>query len=157
MKECEATLSKSSRVSLREISKDTFGSICRLSVEEKQNDFVAPNAISLAEALFNQPQAWFRGIYADDTPVGFLMLDDQPEKPEYYLWRFMIDSRFQGMNFGRQALDLLIEHVKKRPNATELLTSIVQKEGGPQGFYEKSGFALTGEFEDGEAMMKLQL
>jgi diamine N-acetyltransferase len=82
------------------------------------------------------------------------MLQDQPEKPEYYLWRFMIDARYQGMGFGLQAMALLIEHVRGRPNATELLTSVFQAEGGPQEFYEKLGFELTGEYEEGEAMMR---
>ncbi len=69
----------------------------------------------------------------------------------------MIDARYQGMSFGRQAMELLIEYVKRRPNATELLTSCVPKEGGPQPFYEKLGFEFTGEYEDGEAMLRLPL
>lgn len=157
MKKNEEKLTSSSTVLLREISKNTFREICRLSVTDKQNAFIAPNGFSIAEAYFNRERAWLRGIYANDTPVGFLMLDDQPDKPEYYLWRFMIDKRFQGMTFGRQALELLIAHVKTRPNAAELFTSVNPKEGGPQQFYEKSGFSLTGEFEDEEAVMKLPL
>ena len=73
------------------------------------------------------------------------------------LWRFMIDARWQGMGFGRQAMELLIDHVRTRPKAKELLTSVLQAPGGPQGFYEKLGFALTGEYEEGEAMMSLPL
>lgn len=149
------TPTSQSAVTLREITKDTFHIFCDLSVAAHQKTFVAPNAYSLAEALFNQERAWFRGIYADETPIGFLMLDDQPHLPEYYLWRLMIDIRYQGNGFGKRAVDLVIEHVKSRPRATELLTSI--EPGGPQGFYEKLGFALTGEFDDEEAMMSLKL
>ena len=152
----KVSLTRSSPVSLREVTKETLWDICKLSVTEEQNKFVSNNTYSIAEAHFNQPRAWFRGIYADDTPIGFLMLDDQPDKPEYYLWRFMIDARFQGMGYGRQALNLLIAHVKTRPNATELFTSVVQAEGGPQPFYEKLGFEPTGEYEDGEAVLKLK-
>lgn len=146
---------KNSAVTLREVTEDTVRDICRLSVREDQQKFVAPNSVSIAQAYFSD-FAWFRAIYADKTPVGFLMLEDQPEKPEYYLWRFMIDARYQGMDFGRQAIELLITHVKTRPNATELLTSVLQDEGGPQGFYEKLGFELTGEYEEGEAMLRLR-
>ena len=117
---------------------------------------VIAQGVSIAQAYFSK-HAWFRAIYADETPVGFLMLEDQPDKPEYYLWRFMIDASYQGMAFGKHAMVLLIEHVKTRPNATELLTSVHQAEGGPQGFYEKLGFRLTGECEEGEAMMRLPL
>ncbi len=143
-------------VTLREINGDTVRRICDLSVTEHQQQFVAPNAVSIAQAYFSD-KAWFRAIYADEEPVGFLMLWDEPEKPEYYLWRFMIDERFQTRGFGRQALGLLIEHVRTRPHARELFTSVLQADGGPQGFYENSGFELTGEMEDGEAVMRLKL
>ncbi len=150
------SVTKDSTVSLREISGETVRSICNLSVHEAQKGFVAPNAISMSEAYFEK-KAWFRAIYANDTPVGFVMLWDDPEKPEYYLWRFMIDGRYQSMGFGYRAMELFIEHVKTRPNATELTTSVVQAGGGPQPFYEKLGFKLTGDMEDTEAVMLLEL
>ena len=93
----------------------------------------------------------------DEEPAGFLMIEDNPAKPEYYLWRFMIDARHQGKQIGRRAMELLIAHVVERPDAIELLTSVVQSPGGPQEFYEKLGFRLTGDYEDGEAMMRLML
>jgi len=145
-----------SKVTLREINEETVRTICDLSVRDDQKKFVAPNAVSIAQAYFSK-HAWFRAIYADETPVGFLMLEDQPAKPEYYLWRFMIDARYQGMAFGRRAMELLIRHVETRPDASELLTSVHQAEGGPQGFYERLGFRLTGEYEEGEAILRLPL
>ncbi len=145
-----------SEVQLLKITEDTVRTICNLTVHKEQKKFVAPNAVSIAQAYFSD-KAWFRAIYIGNIPVGFLMLEDQPKKPEYFLWRFMIDHRYQSMGYGRQALTLLIDHVKNRPNAAELLTSVVQAEGGPQQFYEKLGFELTGEYEDGEALMKLTL
>ncbi|MDQ8198658.1 GNAT family N-acetyltransferase [Pelagicoccus enzymogenes] len=155
--ENEPALARGAVVTLREITKETFDDFCELSVADEQKKFVAPNDYSVAEAHFNPGRAWLRGIYADEKPIGFLMLDDQPSLPEYYLWRFMIDARFQSMGFGSQALELLIDHVRTRPGAKELLTSIVPAKGGPQAFYEKHGFKLTGEIQDGESMMRLKL
>jgi diamine N-acetyltransferase len=143
-------------VTLRAIDADTVRAICALSVRDDQQGFVAPNAVSIAQAHFSE-HAWFRAIHAGEIPVGFVMLHDEPEKPEYFLWRFMIDARYQGMGFGRRALDLLIAQVRTRPHASELLTSVVQAEGGPQAFYERLGFQLTGQYEDGEAIMRLRL
>jgi len=151
-----ADVTKHSVVTLREITGETVRTILRLAVRADQNGFVAPNAVSIAEAHF-APEAWFRAIYADDTPVGFVMLSDKPAVPEYFLWRFMIDARYQGMDFGRRALEQVIAHVRTRPGARAFLTSIVPGEGSPQGFYEKLGFALTGDVEDGEAVMRLDL
>jgi diamine N-acetyltransferase len=145
-----------SEVTLREIDADTVRAICALSVRDNQTQFVASNAVSIAQAHFSD-HAWFRAIYASDVPVGFVMLEDMPEKPEYFLWRFMIDDRYQGMGFGRRAIELVVEDVRGRPGATELMLSVVQADGGPQAFYERLGFRLTGEYEEGEALMRLAL
>ena len=85
------------------------------------------------------------------------MLYDDSEKPEYFLWRLMTDARYQGMGFGRRALELLIEYVRTRPNATELMTSCVPGDGSPLGFYQKLGFELTGEKEDEEVLLRFVL
>ena len=143
-------------VTLREITSETLYSILRLKVRPEQEQFVANNSNSIAEAYF-EPKAWFRAIYAGETPVGFLMLFDNPDEPEYYLWRFMIDSRYQRMGYGRQAMNLLIEHVRARPNATRLLLSYSPGEGSPEPFYAGLGFANTGEVTDGEYVMEFIL
>lgn len=152
----EKELTREAKVSLREVTKDTSGEILRLKVKPEQEQFVASNAVSIAQAYFEE-KAWFRAVYADDTPVGFLMLYDDPDEATYYLWRFMIDQRYQRLGFGRRALQLLIEHVRTRPNATSLLLSYVPAEGGPEPFYASLGFVNTGEVEDGENVMKLEL
>jgi diamine N-acetyltransferase len=149
-----AAPTRRSVVALREVDATTVRAICRLAVTEQQNQFVAPNAVSMAEAYVT-PEAWVRAVYADDTPVGFAMLEVKPEAASYYLWRFMIDARYQAFGFGRRALELLIAHVKRQPGATGLTLSIVQAPGGPQRFYEGLGFRLTGEYEEGEAIMRL--
>lgn len=145
-----------SPVTLREITRETVRQIVLLKVKPEQDDFVAPNAISLSEALFEE-KAWYRAIYAGETPVGFVMLFDDESQPEYYLWRYMIDARYQGMGFGRQAMLLVIDYVRGRPNATELLLSYVPAEGGPEHFYAGMGFVNTGEVDDGEDVMRLDL
>ena len=148
-------------VTLREVTKDTVRSIMRLKVAANQTHFVADNAVSIAQAYFQRENAWFRAVYADETPVGFLMLyddpNDKPDKPEYFLWRFMIDARYQGHGFGKRAIKLLIEHVKTRPGATELGVSCVPGEGSPCPFYEKLGFVYTGEEDDGELVLRRKL
>ena len=145
-----------SHVTLREVTADTVRAITKLEVTAEQNQFVAPNAVSIAQAYF-EPKAWFRAVYADDEPVGFVMLFDDPDKPEYYLWRFMIAADEQRKGYGRRALELVIEYVRSRPNATELLTSFVPAPGGPEPFYRSFGFVDTGEIEDGEVVVRLTL
>jgi diamine N-acetyltransferase len=151
-------------VTLREITMDTVMGICLLSdtLTEPKKYFVAPNVYSLAQAHFH-PYAWFRAIYAGKAPVGFMMIvDGEPEedkggKPVYFLWRFMIAEPFQGRGYGRQAVQRLVEYVRTRPQASELLVSCGQGEGSPQGFYESAGFILTGEALDEEVVLRLAL
>jgi diamine N-acetyltransferase len=150
-------------VSLREITSGTVRAICRLDVGPGQRDLVAPNAVSIAEAYF-EPAAWFRGIHAGDTPVGFAMLYDPtrtaaPESgPDVcYLWRFMIDHGHQRRGYGAKALALLIAHARTLPGVTRLRTSFVPLPGNASGLYERAGFRLTGEVDDDEQVMELDL
>lgn len=144
-------------VTLREITKENLRDILRLKVASHQEQFVASNAMSIAEAHFEPEVAWFRAIYAGEVPVGFLMLEDDVAQQEYYLWRFMIDERYQGCGYGRRALELFFAYVKTRPGANVVYTSCVPAKGGPGLFYEKMNFVYTGEEEDGELCMRREL
>ena len=59
-------------VELREVTSETVRAICSLGVAADQTGFVAPNAVSIAEAHFT-PNHWMRAIYADGEPAGFLL------------------------------------------------------------------------------------
>jgi diamine N-acetyltransferase len=141
-------------ITLREVTKETVRDICDLKVAENQRHFVAENAMSIAQAHF-EPKAWFRAIYADETPVGFMMLYIDPEEPEYYLWRYMIDAAHQGKGYGAEALRQLIAYVKEQPNAMKLRLSCVPGEGSAMAFYEHLGFRTTGKEHHGELEMEL--
>ena len=143
-------------VSLKEITKDNLDAVLRLQVHESQKQFVADNAWSIAQGTYNE-LSWFRAIYADDQAVGFVMLELDPLKAEYYLWRYMIDNQRQGRSYGRRALELVIDFVRQQPNAKQLLLSYVPAEGSAAAFYTKLGFVETGEVDHGENVMKLDL
>jgi diamine N-acetyltransferase len=150
------TITRDSTVSLREVTAETVRTICCLDVSEEQKHFVAPNSVSIAQAYF-EPKAWFRAIYADETPVGFLMLYDDPEETDYFLWRYMVDARYQKLSFGKRAMDLLLEYVRSRPGADELRLSCHPGEDGPEPFYRRYGFGLTGNMLGDEAEMRIDL
>jgi diamine N-acetyltransferase len=143
-------------VELREVTAETVRAVCLLHVAPDQRGFVAPNAVSFAEAMF-EPKAWFRAVVADEVPVGFVMLSIDPAAPEYYLWRFMIDQRYQGRGYGRAAIVQVIEHVRTLPDARELLVSWVPEPGGPAPFYLGLGFEPTGEVDGDEVVARLRL
>jgi diamine N-acetyltransferase len=144
-------------VRLVPVTEDTVRNVCRLSdtLTAPKKYYVAHNAVSMAQAHFN-PKAMFRAIYAGRAPIGFAMLVDDEDKPEYYLWRFMLAEPFHGRGLGRKAMDRLVEYVKSRPGAKEFVLSCGQGEGSPEGFYRGYGF-VPGEVEDGELVMRLAL
>jgi diamine N-acetyltransferase len=144
-------------VTLREITRENLGRILDLKVAPHQEQFVASNAKSLAQAHFEPELPWFRAIYAGDVPVGFLMLENNVEEQFYYLWRLMLDQRYQRHGYGRKALELLFVHVKTLPKSNLLYTSCVPAPGGPGPFYEKMGFVYTGDEADGELYLRREL
>lgn len=149
-------------VTLREITAETVRAVINLSVAESQNGFVAPNAVSLAQALF-APEAWYRAIYFGEDVAGFVMLEDEsllsppPPQPKAGLWRFMIDARFQGRGVGRAALLQVIEHVRRKGLFTSLQLSYVPGPGCPEPFYLSLGFRHTGRMDQGEVVLELPL
>jgi diamine N-acetyltransferase len=136
-------------VSLRPVDDDNVQAVIDLSVADDQRDFVAPNVKSLAQA-FATTKVWVRAVYAEDVPVGFVMLSDDDEKPRYYLWRFMIDAKHQRQGIGREAMGLVHEYVRSRPGGDRIYLSYVPEDGGPEEFYKSLGYEDTGIEHDGE-------
>lgn len=151
-------------VALREITDDNRDAVLALAVSEEQTAYVADVAQSLQDAVdYPEAEAWYRAVYDDDVPVGFVMIsdgitsDDPTLLGPYYLWRLLVDQRFQGRGYGRAALGLVVEHIRTRPDAHELLVSHVEGPASPRGFYEACGFVPTGQVHEGEPVLSLPL
>jgi diamine N-acetyltransferase len=150
-------------IHFRKITAKTVVDVCALSrtLLEEQRHMVADNALSIAQAHFSD-DAWFRAVYADDTPIGFIMvhfgsdIDDGIDVPGAYLWRFMIAGPHQKKGYGRKALGRLIEQLKSQ-GFRELQTSCnpASEKGSPFAFYRKLGFEPNGETFDGEEGLTL--
>lgn len=149
-------------VTLREITADTVRSVLRLQVAEAQQGFVAPNAVSLSQALFS-PTAWYRAIYLGEQPAGFVMLDDEsllsppPATPQVGVWRLMVDAGFQGRGVGRAAMALVVAHVRAKRLFSSLQLSYVPGPGCPEPFYRGLGFQPTGQMDGDEVVLALPL
>ena len=148
-------------VSLRPIGESNRQAIEALRVSPSQQRFVSGVAESLREAADHpDAHALYWAVYADDTPVGFVMIADEVESAEYvphYLWKLLIDERYQGRGFGTATLDLIVEYFRGRPGVEVLTTSARQGDGSPIGFYERYGFQRTGEVSDDEVVLRLRL
>ena len=151
-------------VSLHEITSANRAAVEALTVTAVQAEYVTGVAESLVEAA-ETPDAcpWYRAVYTDDRPVGFVMISDgiTVVNPAYlgphFLWRLLIDQRYQGRGYGSAALRLVVEYVRTRPGARVLLSSMVQGPASPIGFYLRQGFRATGEAHEDELVLELDL
>ena len=136
-------------ITLKEITKENLESIIDLDVSEHQKDQVATNSVSIAQGHYSN-SAWFRGIFLDNKAIGFVMLDLLQEENLCFLWRFMIDKKYQGKGYGKIALTQVIDYVKSLKVYEEIKTSYVPVENGAEGFYKSFGFMD----EDSEEIIK---
>ena len=143
-------------VQLRAITDDDREAVCALRVRPDQERFVASVAASLRDAAAApEEHPWYRAVYGDGEPVGFVMLA-RPPGGRCTLWRLLVDERHQGRGVGRAVLAQVADRVRAR-GGTELLTSCVPGPGSPEPFYEDLGFTPTGEVDDGEVVLRLPL
>ena len=84
-------------ISLRTIDDANREAVVALRTTPAQERFVSGVTDSLLEAA-QEPgaHAEYWAIYDDETPVGFVMIADEVDGPEYiahYLWKLLIDER----------------------------------------------------------------
>ena len=96
---------------LVEIDRYNYLSVLDLSVSAEQKSFVASNQYSLAQA-YAQPECVPLALYAENKPVGFAMYCLDEEDHQYWIYRLMIDQRYQGVGYGREAMHLLIDRIR---------------------------------------------
>jgi diamine N-acetyltransferase len=148
------------------INRKNVWEIVKLKVKDEQSNFVAPNNYSLTEAYATIQSGYIAlpfGIYHECKPIGFVMLgysdigdEDEPEivKNNYCIWRFMIDEKYQGKGYGKQAMGLVMDKILTFPcGDADLCWLSYEKENiGAKALYEKFGFVENGEVWDDEVV-----
>jgi diamine N-acetyltransferase len=153
-------------VTLRPITVDNWIDCIKLKPADAQANFVAPNSVSLTQASFER---WWQtmGIYAGETMVGFAMYGTWPagDLPAYYpeempvgldyIMRFMIDEHQQRKGYGRAALALILDTIRRRPGAFAVELSYEPDNAVAAALYAGLGFQPTGEIHGGETVARL--
>lgn len=153
-----------SHLTLREVTDENLEAVLSLRVAPTQERFIGTVADALRDAHeIPEAKPWYRGVYADEEPVGFVMLswNVNPEPPRiigpWFLWKLLVDEQQQRRGYGREAVRLVADVVGAN-GARELLTSCVPGDDGPELFYRHLGFAPTGDYdENGEVILALEL
>lgn len=147
-------------VSLRPVTDANREAVEALAVRPDQRPFVdgvREALLQAEEAPEAQPRYW--AIYDEARPVGFAMIADEVSSPDsiaHFLWKLLIDERYQRRGFGTATLDLIVEYFRNRGVGT-MWTSAAEGEGSPVAFYERYGFERTGELYHDEVLLRLEI
>lgn len=144
-------------ISLRKVDKDNYRKVIDMKLTNGGQEFVAPNVLSLAQAWVFYDIARPFAIYRDEEVIGFMMLEWDEKEREAGIWRFMIAEEHQGKGYGTAAMKAAIEIIKSENKFDCVALSYVPGNDGGKHVYEKLGFKATGDIDDGEIIMKLDL
>ena len=118
-------------IRLVELDKFNIWDVVSLKIRRDQKKYLADNVWSMLHAYVGNKTkgaVYPFGIYNDNKPVGFLLLAydysevcDDPDAPliaknNYFLWRLMIDKRYQGRGYGKEAVKLALAFIKTFPH-----------------------------------------
>lgn len=155
-------------IELRKITGDNFDECVKLETYEEQKQYVASNIRSLAQAyvaLMNKeciPMPY--AIYNNEIMVGFIMLsyneaDANNAENTYWVWRLMIDKRYQGKGYGKETMVKAIELIRNFPygKVSSVFLSYEPDNLVAKELYASFGFVETGKIEYDELIAKLAL
>lgn len=143
---------------LRSITSENWRDAVFLSTDPKHlcpidEEWIASNAFSLVQAAY-EPQWICRLIVADDKPVGFAFYGLDDGVP--CLCRYMIDAREQGKGYGKAALALVVEEMRRQFDSQEIWVTIEKKNERALHLYESFGFQDSGKQEYTESWYVLR-
>ena len=143
---------------LVEIDRYNYLSVLDLSVSTEQKSFVASNQYSLAQA-YVQPECVPLALYAENKPIGFAMYSLDENDHQYWIYRLMIDQRYQGVGYGREAMKLLIERIRELMDDEHkrIYISFEPENEIAKALYESLGFVPDGRVMYGEVVYQLEL
>ena len=133
-----------------------------LEVTDRQKQYIASNKKSLETAGKEEYRGIARpfAIYAEGQIIGFTMfafeLTSSDPNDRYWLWRFMIDRNFQGNGYGSVALEKIIDYFRNH-DADHILLSTKENNISALSLYHKYQFAETGEMNEDEIVLRLNL
>lgn len=142
-------------IKFREIDRDNFLDVIKLGVTDEQKKFVADNLFSLAQAKAF-PECICLSIYHEDIIVGFTMYCIDADDHEYWIYRLMIDEKYQSKGYGKAAMEKLIDRIKEDKDHKVIHISFEPNNTWAKQLYEKLGFAADGRVIEGEVVYKLE-
>jgi diamine N-acetyltransferase len=141
-------------INLREINIENFWDVIELKVHENQEEYVLENSISIAQSKV-QPECIPMAINEDNIPVGFLMYCIDRDDGNYWIYRFMIDKKFQKRGYGKKAMEILLHEIRKDKNHNKIILDVKKESVEAVNLYKNFGFEFTGKVYGSSHVMEL--
>ncbi len=131
------------------LKKSEWNNISSLSVATNQEGFIETSAKCLDDAQNDAyGMKWdFYGVYDELNLVGFAMHGRQEFWPlpysQVWLDRFMIDKKYQGKGYGKQAMVLIIKRLFYYYKCKKIYLSVHADNVAAIKLYENLGFKKT--------------
>ena len=127
------------KISLVNVDYKNFHQVLKLELEKGDEEFVANNAYSLAEA-YVQPNVTPRAILLSEKIVGFIMYGQWIEdKGDFWIGRLMVDKNSRKKGIARKAVQLAIDEMNTA-GAKSIAVSFVPSSKFLEKFYNSLGF-----------------
>lgn len=144
-----------SKVSLRDITHENWRTCVQLTVASDQENFVATNAVSLAQAAYEtnwNPKA----VHVGKEIVGFVMygIEFYQGKNVWDIIRVMIDKNHQRKGYASAAIQQLLDLLRAEdPTILDVYISFIPDNQAARLLYSKVGFHEVGRTPNGEEIL----
>lgn len=129
----------------------------QLQVAPLQRAYVADTAVMLARAYaYREQRSRAFLICAEDTPVGMGLYYDLPETRCYDFSQLLIDERYQGKGYGKEATKMVLDAMKADGKYDKVVLCYVEGNEKAKKLYESFGFSEIDRDQD-EIVMELSL
>lgn len=143
-------------IRLELVNKDNFDQVLDLDVAPKDQRRVASVEYSLAQAwLYRDSEVLFPyAVKSGQLTVGFLLLSYQPMENSYYIWRLLIDQKYQNQGFGKEVIRQVLQRARDDQQYHKVTVNYVIGNHKMRYILEKFGFQPVG-LEGQEMKMEL--
>ncbi|WP_346897923.1 GNAT family N-acetyltransferase [Clostridium sp. UBA7503] len=145
-------------IHLKEVTEKNWREVNSLEVEKEQQHYVCSNVGILARAYaFRSQRSQAKAIYNYSEIVGLLMYRECDELQAFVFDQMMIDRKYERNGYGEEAVSKAIELMRNTANYSRIVLCYCDGDIAAKNLYIKLGFLHTGEVDEDEIIMALDL
>jgi diamine N-acetyltransferase len=128
------------KIELKPITVDNWKSCISLELAPDQQNFIASNLYSIAEAQF-YPDARSRAIYNQENQlVGYALFGRDVFTQKWKIFRIMIDKSHQRKGYGEAAMKEIIKIISEESDCDDILICYQHDNHVARSIYASLGF-----------------